>query len=323
MGDMLCVVPLLRGIRQRYPDAFIAVMSSPVNHDVMVNNPYVDQVIRYDKSEFLGRAWIRWGRVVAFLKFLRREGFELAVVPSTVSTSVTSDLLAYCSGASYRIGAGWIDGVVNPSGVFHNSPVSLQWGELSHRHQTLRNLDIAHDLWLNVTDLSSEISLTEGEKEEATVFAAANHLVPGAFVSFHPGAGKPSNRWDAEKFAAVAERLHGELRTAIAITRGPMDDVPVSEMQSRLAIPYQLIENKSIRQVAAILFLARLVITNDTGIMHVAAAVGTPVLSLFGPTDPEQWAPIGTDHRYIVGKDGDVNTISVDEVVKVAREMLR
>jgi ADP-heptose:LPS heptosyltransferase len=82
------------------------------------------------------------------------------------------------------------------------------------------------------------------------------------------------------------------------------------------------VANKSIREVAAILSLARLVISNDTGIMHVAAAVGTPVLSLFGPTDPEQWAPIGTKHRYIVGKGGDIETIPVEEVLTVAREML-
>lgn len=298
-------------------------MTSPVNHDVMLNNPYVDQLFQYDKREFLGGAWIRWGRLVSFLKFLRREDFELVIVPTTVSTSVTSDLLAYLSGAAYRIGAGEIDDVVNRSGLFFNCPVTLHWGETSHRHQSLRNLDIAHDLWLNVTDLSSEIGLTEQEKEEATVFAAANHLIPGAFISFHPGAGKLPNRWEAGRFASVAAKLHSEFRSAIVITRGSMDDDPVGEMQSKLEIPHQLIENKSIRQVAAILFLAQLVISNDTGIMHVAAAVGTPVLSLFGPTDPEQWAPIGTKHRYIVGKDGDINSIGTDEVLKVAREMLR
>ncbi len=323
LGDMLCVVPLLRGLRKRYPDAYITLMTSPVNHDVMLNNPYVDRIIRYDKKEFLGRFRVKGGKFISFVKNLRREKFEMAIVPSTVSTSATSDLVAYLSGAVYRIGAGEINGVGNPSGIFFNFPVNLRWDESGHRHQTLRNLDIAHGLWLNVTDLSSKIRLKEDESTGAKAFLTEKHLTPGAFVSFHPGAGKPSNRWEAERFAEVATRLYAEFGIAIAVTRGSMDDEPVATMQSRLSIPYQLIENKSIRQVAAILSLARLVVSNDTGIMHVAAAVGTPVLSLFGPTDPEQWAPIGTKHRYIVGKDGNMGSISVEEVVELAKEMLR
>ena len=102
-----------------------------------------------------------------------------------------------------------------------------------------------------------------------------------------------------------------------------MDDGPVGEIIQLLSAPYLLIKRKSIREVAAILAKVSLVVTNDTGIMHVAAAVGAPVLSLFGPTEPEQWAPIGRYHRWLRGKEGDINNISVDEVLRTAREMLK
>jgi len=75
--------------------------------------------------------------------------------------------------------------------------------------------------------------------------------------------------------------------------------------------------------VASILSAADLLVTNDTGIMHVGGAVGAPVLSLFGPTDPYQWAPIGPVHRFIRAEDGNIDTIPIDEVLKHAREMLR
>jgi len=65
-----------------------------------------------------------------------------------------------------------------------------------------------------------------------------------------------------------------------------------------------------------------LYITNDTGLMHVAAAVGVPVLSLFGPTDPQQWAPMGGNNRYIYGEGGDISNIPVEQVVAATMEML-
>jgi ADP-heptose:LPS heptosyltransferase len=320
---MLCVVPLLRGLRERYPEAHIALLTSPVNHEVMLNSPYVDRLINYDKREFLGGVSIKFVAFVKFVRKLRAEKFELAVVPSTVSVSATSDLLAYLSGAKYRIGAGEIDGEGNPSGVFFNCPVTLDWRESEHRHQALRNLDNAQVLHLNVADLSSQIELTEEESRGARAFVIDLRLQVGSFVVYHVGAGKPANRWPAERFAQLANRLSSDSKAGTLFTHGPMDDEPVRIVKSTLTVPYSVVDGKSIRQVAAILSLARLVVSNDTGIMHVAAAVGTPVLSLFGPTDPEQWAPIGAKHRYIVGKGGDIQSIQVEEVLTAAREMLR
>ena len=81
-----------------------------------------------------------------------------------------------------------------------------------------------------------------------------------------------------------------------------MDDDAVSQMIELLTVPYGLIKGKSIREVAAILSTVDLLIANDTGIMHVAGAVGIPILSLFGPTDPKQWAPIGKTNRWLRGE---------------------
>lgn len=319
---MLCAVPLLRGLRQRYPDAYISLMTSPVNHEVMVHNPYVDRVINYDKRAFVGRASLKWRMIVKFVGELRREKFELVIVPSTVSASATSDMFSYLSGARYRVGASKIDGIENSSSIFFSCPVMLDWRKAPHRHQTLRHIDIVEALIVRVDDLSSRIQLTDGELAGAhSVLTSLG--IAGAFVVCHPGAGKLPNRWPAERFADVAISLSREFNTTVVITHGPMDDEPVALMASKLSVPYAVVEKKTIREVAAILSLARLVISNDTGIMHVAAAVGTPVLSLFGPTDPEQWAPMGGKHRYIQAKGGRIEEVSVDEVLSTAREMLR
>ena len=142
-------------------------------------------------------------------------------------------------------------------------------------------------------------------------------------IGYHPGAGKPPNCWPADRFAHVANILWTDFQASLFITSGPMDQSVVGRMVESLRAPYYLLENMPVRQVASVLVNLNLVISNDTGIMHVAAAVGVPVLCLFGPTDPLQWAPIGEKHRYIVSENGRMESISVDEVLAVAREMLR
>jgi heptosyltransferase-2 len=141
-------------------------------------------------------------------------------------------------------------------------------------------------------------------------------------VALHPGAGKVPNRWPAARFAEVASALAGERKVRFIVTVGPMDEEPWKELESRLSIPAYLVKNESIRRVASILSAVRLVISNDTGVMHVAAAVGAPVLSLFGPTDPRQWAPQGEKNRYIQGEGGDITRISTAGVLSAARRML-
>jgi ADP-heptose:LPS heptosyltransferase len=97
----------------------------------------------------------------------------------------------------------------------------------------------------------------------------------------------------------------------------------VRMVESRLRVPYKLLRNQYIRSIASIIQNADLLISNDTGIMHVGAAVETPVLSLFGPTDPEQWAPTGVRNRSLRGEGGDISMIPTQAVLDAAREMLR
>jgi ADP-heptose:LPS heptosyltransferase len=282
----------------------------------MQNSRYVDEVMNFDKS--LGP-----GSIVAFIGKLRRKRFDLAIVASTVSTSFTSDLFAFLSNASIRIGPASLDGNDNPSSFFFNVPVRLDWRVEPHRHQTLRNLDIlsplkivSDDLTLDMTFYDEETAMIDRMREEKS---ARKKLV----IGYHPGAGKIPNRWEPERFASVANTLAQELAATALITAGPMDNEAVLQMTQRLTIPYSLIKGKTIREVASILTTVDLMITNDTGIMHVAGAVGVPVLSLFGPTDPEQWAPIGKRNRWLAGNGGDINNISIDDVLRSAREMLQ
>ena len=323
LGDMLCIVPLLRGLRSRFPEAYIALLASPANIEVVRHNRYIDDVINFDKLALMGRWGIGLGRMMEFISDLRRRRFDMALVPSTVSVSFTSHLWGYLSGAPIRIGVGSIDGTENPSRYLLTNPHDLDWRISAHRHQTLRNMDIAEPISVSTKDLSIELTLTPEEVNDGKSIHRNAVYGHSLSIGYHPGAGKAPNCWPAERFAQVVNTLSRDLGAFAFITSGPMDEATLEKLVKGLREPFYPLERMPVRRVASVLANLNLVISNDTGIMHVAAAVGVPVLSLFGPTDPLQWAPIGKKHRYIVSKDGMMESILVEEVLAIAREMLQ
>jgi ADP-heptose:LPS heptosyltransferase len=319
LGDMLCAVPLLRALRQKLPNAHIALVASPVNYEVMLHNPFVDEVILYSKLQF-ARSPIH---LLKFYRKLRERRYDLAVVPSTVSVSFTSDAMAYLCGARYRIGASSLNGVENIASRFFNLPVRAEWEPEASIHQTERNLDFVRRIGISSDDLSVVIRLTEEEKKSAEEFLRPHLAKNQIAIGFHPGAGKPQNRWPAERFAHVADGLSSEINALIVITAGPMDDEPVQQMVKNLRCAYVLVKGKSIREVAAIIDRLALFVTNDTGVMHVAGATSTHVLALFGSSDPYQWAPRSVRHRFLVARDRDINSLTEKEVHDTAAEMIQ
>lgn len=323
LGDMLCVVPLLRALRLRYPDSRISLLASPVNYEPMLGNRYVDEVINFDKREFVGKEGGSLLHFPGYVLRLRKKRFDIAVVPSTVSASFTSDLLSFLSGARVRIGARSIEGVSNPSAFFFTHPRDLDWRGLKDYHQVRRNMDIWPERFSNESDLTVEITLREDELLRGKAFLQTMSHGAHRVIVYHPGAGKLLNRWPSDLFGRLADELSESVPAATVITSGPMDDEPVADMTGALHTPFEVIKNQPIREVASAIRFADLVVSNDTGIMHVAAAVGTPVLSLFGPTDPGEWAPTGEKHRYIRGEDQDIGKIPYADVLRTANEMLR
>ncbi len=313
---MLCAVPLLRALRTRYPASNITLMTSPINDEIMHHLRYVDETICFDKREVAG------ARFAGFIRDLRGRKFDLAIVPATVSVSVTSDLIARLTGAPYRLGPVRLEGRENPTGYLFNMPVELNWSDSPNRHQTLRNLDIGFPIGLKETNLSHEMTFTQHEIDEGNYWYEKEIAPFRGGITLHPGAGKTPNRWPVERFAQLGETLSREFGARLFVTSGPMDAAVLAEFRRYMKTEFQLIENQPIRRVASYLRRMNLVISNDTGIMHVAAAAGAPVLALFGPTDPGQWAPIGHRNRYIAGKGGRTESITVEEVLSAARSML-
>ncbi len=138
---------------------------------------------------------------------------------------------------------------------------------------------------------------------------------------FHVGAGKPSNRWSLEKFTEVIASLQKKYDAAIYLTGSSSDKTEIDYVRRKLDFEVGLFLNNTIPQLAAMIDQSDLFVTNDTGVMHVAGTTGTPQVSLFGPTNPFNWAPIGSNKQFI-RKSDLINDISVENVLSLCFKLL-
>jgi ADP-heptose:LPS heptosyltransferase len=142
---------------------------------------------------------------------------------------------------------------------------------------------------------------------------------------FHPGAGKKENIWPPEKFVELIALLNKRYNNYILITAGMTDAEIINSVGKKLReynIPFEIAENFEIKKLAAVLSRINLYITNDTGPMHIAGAVGAKLISLFGPTNAYEWAPSMENQFSIQSKTSNINDINTGEVLSLCNKIL-
>ena len=323
VGDMLCSLPLYAAFRARWPRARIDLLATPTRYPIPLHeiNPFLDTVRWYRKGSV--------GEVLRAHRELRAEGYDLAVVPSTVALSRTSHITAFLSGAHLRVGVRTLDGTVNGGHRLLNVKKDVVWGG-TRVHQEERNREIAA---LAGCELSNEeMRALRIPVDEAAAGAAEEAL--GRFgdgrplIGVHPGAGKPQNVWPTERFAEAVQRVLSleQLRGAgVVVTAGALDDAEVERLGSdlqRRGIAFLVLRSLPIPSLSAVFRRLRLYLTNDTGTMHVAAYSGCSTVSLFGPTHAWEWAPRGAMHRAVESTDGSMEGIEVQRVVEAMESLM-
>jgi ADP-heptose:LPS heptosyltransferase len=316
MGDMLLATPCLRALRQTLPQGWITLLASHENEAVVHNNPYVDEVLIYDKKAFRRHPF----SFIRFLGSLRKRGFDISVVLSTVSFSVTSSLLSLVSRARYRLGySGKSYGLGFVDRAFHVTVPLVDEG----KHQTKVGLGLLEYFGVTTDNLSPIMVPSEEDKRFAEEFALRFSLLPGSeVVGIHPGAGKMKNRWPASKFARVANELGKNHGARIVVIGGPSDAEVLGATLKDLEFAPIVLTGESIGRVAAVMRRLSLFICNDTGVLHVAAAVGCPTLALFGPTDPLRWAPIADCVRALRAPSFRIDELKEEVVLALAVQMI-
>jgi heptosyltransferase-2 len=175
---------------------------------------------------------------------------------------------------------------------------------------------------IDTKDLSSEISFDERDSVVAKKFISEIQKEPGSIViGLHVGAGKPANRWSLKKYVELIQKINSTYNSVFYLTGSDSDSEELDFVVSNTKVYLNKYLNKEIPQVAALISNSNLFITNDTGIMHVAGTTLTSQVSLFGPTNPFNWAPCGKN-KIFLRKSDLIDDIEVEEVFDICKVLL-
>jgi ADP-heptose:LPS heptosyltransferase len=319
MGDMLLAVPAFRGLRARFGGARITLLASPVNAACMQRNPYVDEVLVLPRKKGLRR----FTDLVRFIAELRSRRFDAAIVLNTVSFSVTSMLLAVASGARLRTGSTSGPFGHDLTARFYHLELPLPAkDELAAMHESAHNLYPLSAIGVRVTDLTSVFVPAEEDERECERFIATSFGERGRFIVVHPGAGKPQNVWAGRRYAESARLLGEAFECGVVAVAGPADTATLEAFLEACVDRPTVLRSPSLGFLGALMKRSILTLCNDTGVMHIAGAVGARCVAVFGPTDPARWKPVNQTVVAVQGKDGNVDSVSVDQVVAAAKALL-
>lgn len=282
LGDVVHALPTLSALRRRFPSAKLFWLVKREWADVLEGNPDLDEVLSVDLSV---KGW------PAAIRAIRAGRFDLVV---DLQGLLRSAVLGWASGSPARVG--FANGREGSSWFYtHRVPVPD-----ASIHAVDRCLLIARFLGAEPEKPGpSAFHLPQESAAEARVealLAAAGVQAGAMLVALNPSARWTTKQWPAESFAAVGDWLQQQGARVVVI--GGREERPVEEavMRAMHGAPIDLAGKTTMKELIALLRRLRVFITNDSGPMHLAAAVGTPVIALFGPTDPARTGPYGAGH---------------------------
>lgn len=317
LGDLLAGVSLFRAIKEKYPHARITIILSKDNYKGLLKNKFIDELFVFDKTKLVNPIYL-----LRFLRLLRKK-YDAVFVPVTVSISFTSNLIARLSNSKTRIGPNSLDGKLNYSNFLFDRRIDIDWRKYPDSHVADHILNLVRPFGIDTNNFTTEINFNEDDLAVALKFLSEiKKDNSSVLIGLHLGAGKPQNRWSLKKFVQLIALLNKNFNCTFFLTGSSADDEELNYVIQNSEIKPPVYKNKEISQVAALISLADLFITNDTGTMHIAGSTKTPQISLFGPTNPYNWAPIGSE-KFFIRKSDLIDDITVEDVYEVAKKIIQ
>jgi ADP-heptose:LPS heptosyltransferase len=314
LGDLLCTTPALRAIRRRLPAAEITFVGRPWAEDFVARLSTVDRFL-----PFPGYPGIAESPPDAAPPFPRWPGFDLAIQMHG-SGEVSNGFVATL-GATHSVGFG-------PPGE-QRLTTALSWVE--SEPEPLRWLRLAAAIGAAPAGRHIEFPLTPAERARAAALIGPTDGCP--VIGLHAGASDPGRRWPAESFAKLGDRLAEQHQARIVLTGADQERSLTAAVRGAMSSPaIDLAGMTDLGEFAAVISALDLLVTNDTGASHVAAATRTPSVVLFGPTRPERWAPLDRSRHQVIDAvsfpsapaDGTaaLHAVAVDDVLSACLRAL-
>ena len=281
IGDLVLSTPAFKAIKRAFPACELAVLASASNHSVLINNPYVDRIFVYEKKNRLGN---RNG----IIKQLRKYNADLVIDPYP-DYELKTALISFLSGAKIRVGyAGY------GRETFFNIKAKTT---KEKKHFVDQTLDVLEPLGIAAKDKKPDLFLTEEEKRWGRKWIKDKGVEGKLIVGVHPGAHYESRRWLPERFAELANEVRKDRETEVIIFGGPGDKRLVERISSMIEKTQISHVTDNLRRFTALLSCCHVLVCNNSGPLHLAAAINLPTVSFMGPADKHRWMPIGEIHK--------------------------
>ncbi|MCJ7508921.1 MAG: lipopolysaccharide heptosyltransferase II [candidate division Zixibacteria bacterium] len=286
LGDVILTTPLVKAVRELYPQAFISILLIPQTAEVFESNPRINQIILYDKKG-------KQKGVKDFfklVKFIQKEKFDLALLPHR---SFRSALLAYLSAIPQRIGF-----YTSPGSFLYTSEVTYR----SNLHEIERVLSLLSPLGHDVHNIKPELFPKDEDLIWADKFLNECGIDKSKkIVGIAPSSVWATKRWMPEGYAYVGDRLISESNIEVLLLGSRADEnllLKISSLMNKK--PVIPIGKLTLLKSAALIFRCSAVLSNDSAPVHMAVASGKPVVAIFGSTLPEfGFYPYGEGHTII------------------------
>ena len=287
------MTPALKILKENLKDAKITVFTMfSSTRDVLLYNPHIDNLVHYPllENRFDGLNYI--------LKNIRPQKFDY-VINFYPTNRKEYNIFSFLTGSKNRIGHSYKVMNIRELNFLKNKKIM----EDKKLHNVLENVRLLKEfLDIEVKEVPPmEIYLNKEEMEEAEKFLRENKINDKFLIGIHAGSsvfkGHRGKRWPIDNFVELVENIKHRIKNSFFLFFGAKDDEDVNEYLDKNVDFGLYVKDKTIRQVAALIKKCKIFITNDSGLMHLAAACGTPVLALFGPTSPYKLHPWGVKHR--------------------------
>ena len=287
-GDVIHALPVLSGLRRRFPQAYIAWLVAESCAGLLEGHPELDAIIRFDRRHYgrMLRSRQALRDFLAFVRRLRGERFDLVV---DLQGLFRSGFLAAASGARLRVGFG--------------NARELGWLFYTHRvpvddpqmHAVERNYLFGELLGFSEVPIGFRLHVRAEAKARVTqLLSEADLAPPRPYAVLAPGSRWETKRWPIERFAELVRRLVNEHGLGVVLT-GASDERQAAEEVARLAgvATLNLAGQTPLQAMMALIEGSALVVMNDSGPLHLATAFGRPTVGIYGPTSPSRTGPYG------------------------------
>lgn len=295
LGDMLCVVPALRALRAATPQAQITLIGMPWAASFVKRfNAYIDDLMLFPGHPGFPEQPFNLTAMPHFLSEAQRRRFDLAI--QLHGSGGLSNPLMVLFGAESNAGH-------YAPGQYRPEPARFRpWTD--NEHEVLRFTRLMEFLGVPVQGEQLEFPLTDAD-HRSLLRSHADLPAPGTYVCVHPGARLPSRRWFPARFAEVADRL-ADSGLRVILTGSPDEAEVVAAVRRAMRMPALDMSGKTdLGALAELIAKARLVVSNDTGISHVAAAVATPSVIVSCGSDADRWAPLDHERHQVISAPVD------------------